>query len=167
MCQKKKRNEKKTMQEQLNPTPKSEDFNKETGSSIKPSWEPAGLPSHGIALCKKNKIKKLNNPPQSRLEAETKAVGRWLSPTIVFFNFFITVGRPCTCPAASAGWSTADWRSFLSVSAVLTQTFFFLINFFFLLSFVCFGSQWTNLFIYFVYFFLYPPAEFLILVETC
>jgi hypothetical protein len=33
MCQKKKRNEKKTMQEQLNPTPKSEDFNKETGSS--------------------------------------------------------------------------------------------------------------------------------------
>jgi hypothetical protein len=35
MCQKKKK--KKTMQEQLNQTPKSADFNKETGSS-----EPAG-----------------------------------------------------------------------------------------------------------------------------
>jgi hypothetical protein len=50
---KKKKKKKKTTQEQLNQTPKSEDFNKETGSSKESSREPAGPPSKGIALSKK------------------------------------------------------------------------------------------------------------------
>jgi hypothetical protein len=60
MCQKKEK--KKTMQEQLNQTPKHEDFFLKQ-KKLDPPKNPAELPSNRIALCKKNEKKLTTNPP--------------------------------------------------------------------------------------------------------